>query len=213
METTTNLKSSRPVLTNIPERFKEVGFTNFEKTKENTVAYEECLKYAKQTNFEDGKNSLVLFGNVGTGKTHLAISIMKNLPMIPTKGKTFKDGVEAEVDIYRPARGIFLIADEFFQELNDAVTSKCSKMEIMQGYLKNYDCICIDDLSVANYTEAKRENFYIFINRAYLDCKRIIITLNFSMKELKDCDPRVTSRLNQMAQVIEFAGSDFRKKF
>lgn len=68
---------------NIPKRFWGCSFHNFAtETEGQTVAKQQCLAYAVNfsDNLKNGK-SLILRGNSGTGKTHLATSIAKSLLM------------------------------------------------------------------------------------------------------------------------------------
>lgn len=194
-----NINTYRAEIENLPALYKDCGFKSFEiKNEVMQKKYDTCLEFAK---LKAEKKSIVLFGKVGTGKTHLAVSIMKNFP---------KKRVNHPIIPYQPFRSIFIIADEFFQELNDSQIYRKSKLEIIKGYLRNYDCICLDDLGIKNFTEAKRENLYLFINRAYLDKKKIILTTNFTMEEIEKIDERISSRLTEMAQLVAFNFNDYR---
>jgi len=182
----------------LPKMFQNKGFRNFDTTKGYKAFYDKCLNFAKR---KTEKTSLVMFGKVGTGKSHLAVSILKNLPKKPTNHPVLK---------FQPARSVFITADEFFQELNDSMIYRKSKMEIILNYLNGYDCVCLDDLGIYNWTPAKQENLYLFVNRAYMDQRSIIITTNFTPEELQQKDERITSRLKEMALFMEFRGDDYR---
>lgn len=187
---------SRSNLIGLPKLFEEKGFGNF--TAENTRMVEVkdfCISFYQG---KTEKKSLVLCGNVGNGKTHLAISILKNLPEIPTQYSL------------RKQNALFLVADEFFMQLNDAAFNKQSKFDLVKKWLNN-DMVCLDDLGTYNMTSAKIENLYLFINRAYLDERPIIITTNFMMKEFDNYDKRIGSRLQEMATIIPFTEKDYRK--
>ncbi len=176
--------------------------------------------------------TLSLVGNVGTGKTHLAIAALKNFPMqIATekdaeqnkKGVEYdlKDMAEGEVRIklekwireemyrYRKATCLFIPAVEMFLRLNDAVAKGESKIEILDN-IDKYDCICLDDLGSEKLTEAKRENLYVLIDRRYRSEKSLIVTSNFSIQEISELEPRIASRLTEMGRIFHFNGSDFR---
>lgn len=66
-------------MASIPDKYSESSFENFQVTKNTELAYETCLQYVE--NFQEMKkgSSLALFGNVGTGKTHLAIAVIREL--------------------------------------------------------------------------------------------------------------------------------------
>lgn len=191
---------SKSNLSNLPKLFEDRGFSNFEcKTDFLKSTVEFCIKfYQGQTE----KGSLVLCGNVGNGKTHLAISILKNLKELPSKF-----GITGT----RKQNALFLIADEFFMQLNDASQTGKSKLDLIKNWLNKNDVVCLDDLGTYNMTNAKIENLYAFINSAYLDQKRIIVTTNFTMKDFDQYDKRIASRFQEMAHIIAFQEPDFRK--
>lgn len=88
----------------MPKRFKGKNFENFDVDKSNEKQVEACK------NFEI-PNSLLLCGNTGTGKTHLAIAILKSAKRIPYDStyerkeiKQHKDNLESRIrDIERYA--------------------------------------------------------------------------------------------------------------
>jgi DNA replication protein DnaC len=189
---------ARSNLKGLPKRFEDRGFGNFKTSNDflkSTVEF--CKKfYAGLTE----KNSLILCGNVGNGKTHLAVAILKNLPDIPSK-----------INGTRKQNAQFLIADEFFMNLTDAAQSGKSKLALIKSWLYDNDIVCLDDLGTYNMTSAKIENLYEFINCAYLEMRRIIVTTNFTMKDFDQYDKRIASRFQEMAHIIAFQQSDFRK--
>lgn len=95
--------------------------------------------------------------------------------------------------------------------LNDASQTGKSKLDLIKGWLAKNDVVCLDDLGTYNMTNAKVENLYAFINTAYLDQKRIIVTTNFTMKDFDQYDKRIASRFQEMAEIIAFQETDFRK--
>ena len=64
---------------NLGERFSNRTFGNFE-VRRDKAAYSSCVAYANRENlFSDNRNSLLIFGGYGTGKTHLAAAISNEL--------------------------------------------------------------------------------------------------------------------------------------
>lgn len=186
---------------NLPKKFQNCGFKNFEPYTDHLRGLsEQCLRFAKQD-----KGSLVMFGNVGSGKSHLAVAILRNLNPIKQEKALYPE---------RPAKSIFLVADEFFAEMNQAATTqKMDKTEVIEKYLKEYDVVLLDEVRIKNFTEAKRENLYLFVNRAYLDEKRIIVTTNFSPDQLEQIDEPTVSRLSEMTEgFLMFNADDYRTK-
>ncbi len=72
-----------------------------------------------------------------------------------------------------------------------------------------YKCMV---LGIKNLNETKRENLSLIIKRDYLDNKRIIITTNFIMEQLKQVDERIKSRVSEMSEILFFNGKDYRIK-
>ncbi len=71
----------------IPKRFKLAAFDSYiAKTNEQREALDACQTYATAVR-EGSDGSLVLLGNVGTGKTHLGVAIANDL---------LKRGISAE---------------------------------------------------------------------------------------------------------------------
>lgn len=57
----------------VPERYKSAGFKNFELSEKNRASFNRVLAFAK----EPKKTWLLLLGENGTGKTHLAHAVLK----------------------------------------------------------------------------------------------------------------------------------------
>lgn len=185
----------------IPNIFQKCGFGNFVVTDNNMIKKKKLImEYVNDTTGKM-KRSLVLCGAVGNGKTHLAVAVLKNI-----HSQNKNAGGEPVT-----ATGEFMNADEFFSELTDAQFKRQSKLQIIQKHL-NYDYFLLDDLGVKNFTEAKRENLYMLINRAYSYNRHLVITTNFSMTDLEKIDERIASRLAEMALIINFNFSDYRTK-
>lgn len=219
-EEVSNTPTQRPYswtaeILKLPKEFQDKGFKNYNPRNE----WEENMKkvlinYAKN----EKEKSLALLGKYGTGKTHLAIAVMKNQPPVMREIQTMTSIFRGETNqniakIWERSTCTFLVLDEFFQELNDCVIDHRSKLNVIESYLNTNDIICLDDLRTENFTPAKKENLYLFVNRAYLNKKRIIITSNFTLDELEKEEPRVASRLSEMCDkwLFVFKGDDYRK--
>ncbi len=195
METSVNEFESKAKIFDLPKKYWDKQYSNFQEASENLkVKKEICFEFAKG---KTEKSSLVMAGTVGSGKTHLAVMVAKNLAK-----------VQGNLGL-RAATVKFIVADELFTKFNDLVYEKKSKMDFINELLR-HDLLIIDDLGVANYTPAKQENLYLLINRAYLDEKKLLITTNFTLDQLAEFDERVISRLVEMAIVLKFNEKDYR---
>jgi len=195
---TTNKIFGKAIVKNLPPLFANKGFNNFVCEGKLKEIREKCWEFAKD---ETEKKSLVLCGKVGSGKTHLAIAVIRN-------AATYFDNETKKL-----SKGIceFVNANEFFTELNEKSTNYESKLDAIKKYLSN-DILLLDDLGINNFTPAKQENLYLLINRAYLFQRRIIITTNFLMEDFDQFDKRIASRLSEMAHILVFDFPDYRKK-
>lgn len=63
---------------NIPKLYVDSSFENFKVTKDNKNAFESCKRYVANWDKNNGE-SLAIFGDIGVGKTHLAIAICHKL--------------------------------------------------------------------------------------------------------------------------------------
>lgn len=197
MQSITNDYVSKSKIQDLPKKYWEKTYSNFE-TLNNDLKnkLKICYDYACG---KLEKTSLVMTGSVGSGKTHLAVMIAKNMKNIV--------GAYGE----RQAFVRFCVADELFVKFNDLFVIGKSKNDFIDELLRN-DLLIIDDLGVANFTPAKQENLYLLVNRAYLEEKRILVTTNFTLEQLKKLDERIVSRFLEMGTILKFNHSDFRAK-
>lgn len=141
--------------------------------------------------------SLILTGNVGTGKTSLACAV-------------------AEALIDRKTVKFTTIAD-----INASLFDKeASENELFRS-LSNTDLLILDDLDKGKLGEWSVGLVYRVVNQRYEDCKPIIVTMNCGMTELKlrltvkddaTTAEAIVSRLYEMSHgsVINYGGKDKR---
>ncbi|MFC9631402.1 ATP-binding protein [Streptomyces mirabilis] len=136
--------------------------------------------------------SLLLLGATGTGKTHLAYSVLRAVAEtgVQTRWQTF-----TAADLYahlRPRDG---------QDSQDAFTR-----------VADAALLFLDDLGAAKFTEWTEEITYRLINHRYERCLPGIFTSNVPPAQLRDVlGERVTSRLSEMCDRIAIKGDDRRK--
>ena len=188
-------KQSRRLGTGIPKRFRGVGFDRQPIMDMDAALVREIRAYVKDVgvNLDQGKG-LWLFGDVGTGKTSLAMLVSKA-------------ALEAghSVAIYSMPR---LLSDikETYEERSDR-----SYMQLFER-LAGVDLLHIDDLGAEKRTEWVLEQLYSIINERWQEQKSVIVTTNLiDVDELRDqIGPRTVSRLHEMCDLIPIMGRDRR---
>lgn len=208
------LNSCAPEIKDLPEYYREKSFDNYIPfDDESSKKLNSCKKFAAG---ETKKKSLTMYGNVGSGKSHLAISILKEQKPRFMNAYRIKSVLEEDngklIAVVRSTKCLFLPAEDFFQKMNAVVSNNGSKTYAIKNNYLCYDIVLLDDLSPLNFTPARSENLYSLINGFYNAKKYIIITTNFSLKEFNSIDPRITSRLVEMSEILKFDGEDYRKK-
>ena len=172
----------------VPARYRDKGFKDF---KGNTELRKRLQEFAVNP---QGKQSLLLFGGCGVGKTHLAVAIIKN------------------INKFRRQRCTFYVADELYTQMNQVSYDHQDKTYFIKKEVERNAYILLDDLRFDNFTPAKSENLYLLINTVYLQMKNIIISTNETPDSIRNKVPAVFDRLVEMASFIEIKGESYRGK-
>ncbi len=177
----------------LKQRFKKRTFESFIVKKENAEAYGIAICFAE--NFKEQGKGLLLLGNVGSGKTHLAAAIANRLIQ----------------ELYTVVFGnitdiIARIYDTYDKE------SEISTVEII-NYLTTVDLLIIDDLGKEYATENAKALIYQIINTLYEDERLVVITTNLNSKELTErLGAATVSRITEMTTPVIMQGHDWRLK-
>lgn len=154
------------------------------------------------------KKGLYISGDRGTGKTHLAVALMrehlKNMRML-------YNGSEYRINLNMIP--VFISVPELLLEIRQSYSNGgSSEKEIIDKYTVR-DFLVMDDLGVEKSTDWSLQILYIIIDRRYREEKRTIITSNLSLDDLADkLDDRIASRIAGMCVLVPMKGSDRRLK-
>lgn len=180
----------------------DCGFENFDLSlypasrgeafpkKRMTTIFKRCREYV--LDFDPKKSeSLIFMGDSGLGKTHLSLSIVKEL-------------LKKDFDVlYASAHNLFSrMENEHFN----------LRTEDTYNYAIGCDLLVIDDLGSEFVSPFTQSLLYNIINTRLLASKPVIISTNLTLGEIEEkYTPRVSSRLIGHYNVKCFLGDDIRQ--
>ncbi|MGG7178302.1 ATP-binding protein [Clostridium paraputrificum] len=144
--------------------------------KDTTIAY--FSNY--EALFDKRHNSIMLCGQVGSGKTHLAVALAINL--LETRSKV----------IYMPYRDVItkikqnMLDNEYYSKVIDKY--------------KTCEVLLIDDLFKGKVNDSDINIMFEIINYRYLNCLPIIVSSEFTIEKLLTFDESVGSRIYEMCK-------------
>jgi DNA replication protein DnaC len=186
-------------LANVPQKYINSSFKDF-------IGNEKLVMELQKS---DGEN-IVLYGNTGCGKTHLAVGMIRNafIKNINNLLNTDLCGRHAVVNqiLFKPVPDLLLEIRQSFRD-----NARTSEEEIINKYC-GAKLLVLDDLGSEKTTEYSITTLYIIIDRRDRDLLPTIITTNLSQKEIEEkLGARIASRLAGMKN-IKINMPDYRKK-
>lgn len=180
----------------IPARFQEYNFDNFnDNTKQDSDNKKAMLDYA--INFDNNlKNgsSIILSGNIGTGKTHLSCAVANYIIKNLNKTALFLNTIDAFAKI----------------KATYSKKSEITEEEALNQFI-DIDLLILDEFGVQYGTETEKMILFRIINKRYENLKPTILISNLAIAELKKIDERVFDRLRHNGLLLIFNGESKRK--
>lgn len=164
---------------------------------ENWVVRNEIqAKVKSEVEQYDFRKNLLMLGNVGTGKTHLASALIRKA-----------------CEHLKSAR--YLKLYEFMNEIKRsfAYNSQMTSADIIDKY-SDYDFLVIDEFSALNSGQEIIEFVADLIDRRYGNYKPTCIISNLTMEEfLSKTDKSIVSRIMSCSSCLNFIFQDYRQNF
>jgi DNA replication protein DnaC len=206
----------------IPKRYEHCELSNFTTDfpgadRSIALAQISASRFVQEFDPRSGAG-LLLVGGIGTGKTHLAVGILKEL--ITTRGSAclFYD--------YRE------LLKQIQNSYNDSV--QATELQVLRPVFET-EVLLLDELGAVKPSEWVWDTVSLILNTRYNDNRTTIITTNFadepaasvtrssSMSSARAAareetlgdriGERMRSRLQEMCRIVKMDGPDFRQKF
>jgi DNA replication protein DnaC len=187
---------SRGIASVIPAKYRSVSFEQPPVTSMDPMIVRVVRSYCERLddNLEEGRG-LWLMGDVGTGKTTLAMLVSKT-------------ALEAgrSVAIYSLPKLLAQIRRTY-----DAERGEQSYLQFFER-LTSVDLLHIDDLGAEKRSDWVLEQLYALVNERYEEKRSIVVTTNLDQAELEEqIGPRTVSRLVEICgDPVPLFGEDRR---
>lgn len=179
----------------IDSKFKDCTFTTCKVVPDNKRQVKLCKSYADRFEQMMEKNQgLLLYGNVGTGKSYLSACIANSI-----MERLYSVCATSMVKIMDLARD--------FKD-KDTLTNLEAKM-------MKADLLILDDLGTESESSYAKEIVYRVIDGRYRIKKPMVITTNLTLEAMQNCldmdKKRVYDRILEVCYPMQFIGKSFRQ--
>lgn len=178
------------------KKFETSTFTDIVVTPENQKQIKLARRYVdKFSELYEKNQGLLFYGDVGTGKTHIACCIGNALmeKLVSVFATSF-------VKILQKSKGFKSTDDE------DAYIAKMNSARLL----------ILDDLGAERGTDYALEIVYNIIDTRYRSGKPMIVTTNLTMNEMQEENDirlcRIYDRIFEVCFPVEFRGKSLRMK-
>lgn len=183
-------------LAELGPRFSECTFEKWTQRKGVERCYQLASEYAENFGEHYGRGEgLLLMGEPGNGKTHLAAAIVNQL--VP-KGKTC---------VFRSVPALLKKLQETYRD-----GSKVTESEVL-AILQEADLLVLDDLGSEKVTEWAESTLYYIVDERYRWKKPLVVTTNCRLEVLEErIGTRTIDRLLEMCVLVENRASSYRRE-
>jgi DNA replication protein DnaC len=174
----------------IPARFNDKTFDNFKITGKEAAIFAVCKSYAEKfMEIREAGTSLILCGNTGAGKTHLACAIAYYIVNNHMKKLGDRD-VRLSIK--------FIEALKAIRTVKQTYSSKDKTEQDAIDELVAPDLLILDEVGVQFGSDAEKMILFEIMNERYLKMKPSIIISNLAVQALNEfIGERVIDRLKE----------------
>ena len=178
----------------VGERFRSRCFATFRATPATKPAVDLCRRFCAAIKRDPKAPGLLLKGSYGTGKTHLAVSILR---------ETAEAGIP----------GMFVVVPDLIAKMLASFDAKDGKAGALVETAKSVPLLVLDDLGAENPKPWVVELIYVLINHRYEHMLPTVITTNYDGKQLDAVfGRRIVSRLTEMTVPVNIRAEDYRMR-
>jgi DNA replication protein DnaC len=172
---------------NINPKFKEAHFENFRVNSGNKKAFDICNSFTPES-----KHGILIFSPItGTGKTHLATSIINRF--------------------LGQATTLFISVPELLDTIRLSFNDEKMKSADLLGSAKRTQILVLDDIGTEKPSDWVKDTLFVLINYRYLQMLPTILTTNCPQSELAQrLGDRIASRLVEMCKMVKIDDKDQR---
>jgi len=170
----------------VSKLYKNCSFESFQGNEKLKSDLKEIAKTDK---------SVVLRGATGCGKTHLAISIIK---------ERFNNSLRNN--------SVFITVPDLLLKIRTSFSGGTESEEEIIRQFSDVETLVLDDLGAEKTSEYSITTLYVILDRRIRECRQTIITTNMMQSEIEQTfGARIASRMAAMEN-IKINMPDYRKK-